>query len=89
MKPIQIANEVVSSGKGDSYEEDGFLDGEESTSKEFKRQPFEVDSFTDERYTPQISKKKESNSIVDDISTPQGTSEGQANRSSVINTVIN
>ena len=85
MKPIQIANEVVSSGKGDSYEEDG----EESTSKEFKRQPFEVDSFTDERYTPQISKKKESNSIVDDISTPQGTSEGQANRSSVINTVKN
>ena len=37
MKPIQVANEVVSSGKGDSYEEDEFLDGEESTSKEFKR----------------------------------------------------
>lgn len=35
------------SGTGESYEQDGFVDGEESTSKEIKRSAFEIDSITE------------------------------------------
>ena len=37
---------------GGSYEEDDFIDGEETTSKEVQRPAYDVESITDQRFTP-------------------------------------
>lgn len=42
----QVLN-VEDSGGDESYEEDEFMDGEETTSKEIKRSAFEVESMTE------------------------------------------
>ena len=54
-KPSEVATkqEKLDSGSGgDSYEEDEFMDGEESTSKEVKRSAFDIESITENRLTP-------------------------------------
>ena len=53
MEAGQQQQQPASSGNGgDSYEEDEFMDGEESTSKEVKRSAFDIESITEQRFTP-------------------------------------
>ena len=52
---IQAASQEVDpdSGTGeDKYSQDEFMDGEETTSKEVKRSAFQIDSITEQRFTP-------------------------------------
>ena len=50
---IQAASQEVDSGTGDDqYSQDEFMDGEETTSKEIKRSAFQIDSITEQRFTP-------------------------------------
>ena len=56
----QQRNMALDSGTGESYENDQFMDGEESTSKEVKRKAFEIDSLTEQRFTPGASQNNKS-----------------------------
>ena len=52
---IQAASQEVDrdSGTGEEqYSQDEFMDGEETTSKEIKRSAFQIDSITEQRFTP-------------------------------------
>ena len=76
------------------------MDGEESTSKEVKRSAFEIDSMTEQRYTPHEKPSHSSNNrypmkhqinveaSIDESSSPL-ESGGQANRPSAIETILN
>ena len=74
------------SGTGDSYEEDKFMDGEETSSKEVRRHKFDLDSGTS---TPaQQNDAAIGNGSVDMSSTPDGGSGGHAIRPSAIDTIL-
>ena len=86
---------------GGSYEEDDFIDGEETTSKEVQRPAYDVESITDQRFTPvttldnqqqQVSQKNlryvpMANSVG--ASSEALESAGQAMRPSAIDTILN
>ena len=95
-------NLALDSGTGESYEQDEFMDGEESSSKEVKRTPFEMDSLTEQRFTPGASQNNKSsdnqrypvrhNMNVEasiDESSSLVESGGRQNRPSAIETILN
>ena len=65
-----LSNPAGSAGQDDSYTNDGFVDGEETTSKEFRRPNFEVDSMTEQRQTSSYNVPGMGNSIEEGTSTP-------------------
>jgi len=81
MRPVESFHDQESSG-GEQYDEDEFIDGEESTSKEVKRLAFEIESLTEKDYS-QLQLGRGSISIGDSSSMP-GESAGIPKRPAVI-----
>lgn len=68
------------------------MDGEETTSKEVKRHQFDLDSATENVYTPPDGghhKTVIGNMSIDNSSTPEGGSGGLAIRPSGIDAILN
>ena len=99
---MQAASQEVDSGTGeDQYSQDEFMDGEETTSKEIKRSAFQIDSITEQRFTPGTVNEQPTSSnnnrfpqqpsaslSMDDTYSPLDSG-GQNVRPSAIETILN